>query len=206
MPKTMVAHSGRGLEEPHPGRSGMDVLTAIAQRRATRSYSDRTVDRKTIEQLLEVAVEAPSAMGLEPWAFVVLEGRDRLRRFSEEVKRGLSKDAGTHPDPHLTRMLADSSYDVFHGAPALVVICATFPEAQAAEDCCLAAQNLMLAAHAAGLATCPIGLARGWLNRPETKAALGIPREYVPVFPVIVGHPAQVPAPTGRLAPAILWR
>ena len=93
-------------------------------------------------------------------------------------------------------MLADSSYDVFHGAPALVVICATFPEAQAAEDCCLAAQNLMLAAHAAGLATCPIGLARGWLNRPETKAALGIPREYVPVFPVIVGHPAQVPAPT----------
>ncbi len=188
-----------------PGRSPMDVRTAIAQRRAVRSYADRPVGRKTIEGLLDAAVEAPSAMGLEPWAFVVLEGRERLRQLSDDVKRELARGAG-EVSPHLRALLEDPAASVFHGAPALVVVCATSPQTQAAEDCCLAAQNFMLAAHAGGLATCPIGLARAWLNLPSTKYRLGIPREYVPVFPVVLGHPAERPASHGRLAPAILWR
>jgi len=188
-----------------PAIPRMDLLTAIAGRRAVRAYTDEPVDRKTIERLLDAAVEAPSAMGLEPWAFVVLEGRDRLRRFSDDVKDGLRRGEG-ESSPHLREMLADPSFNIFYGAPALVIVCATSRQTQAAEDCCLAAQNFMLAAHAEGLATCPIGLSRVWLNQPATKLRLGIPGEYVPVFPVILGHPAERPASHGRLAPAVLWR
>jgi nitroreductase len=188
-----------------PPAAPMSLRAAIVGRRAVRSYTGERVDRKTIQRLLDVAVEAPSAMGLEPWAFVVLEGQDRLRQFSDEVKDELRSE-GREASVHLREMLADPSFDFFYIAPALVIVCATSKQTQAAEDCCLVAQNFMLAAHAEGLATCPIGLSRGWLNQPATKRRLGIPGEYVPVFPVILGHAAERPVSAGRLAPAILWR
>ena len=65
--------------------------------------------------------------------------------------------------------LSDPAANIFHNAGTLVIICAKMNGIQPAEDCSLAAQNLMLAAHAAGLGTCPIGLARPWLNPPQVR-------------------------------------
>ncbi len=64
----------------------------------------------------------------------------------------------------------------------------------------------MLAAHAEGLGTCPIGLARPWLNLPATKGALGIPQDWIPVFPIILGRPGAHPASPGRRVPRLMWR
>ena len=74
-------------------------------------------------------------------------------------------------------------------------------------DCCFAAQNLMLAAHAQGLATCPIGLAWPLFEQADVKQELEIPENYRVVLPIIVGHP-RVPAPAKeRSNPTILcWR
>jgi nitroreductase len=64
----------------------------------------------------------------------------------------------------------------------------------------------MLAAYGHGLGTCPIGFARPWLNLPTTKRALGIPVDYQPVFPVIVGYPRGATAAVARKAPImLLW-
>jgi nitroreductase len=183
----------------------MEVLTAIAQRRAIRAYTEEVVDRDTVGRLIEAAVQAPSAMDLEPWAFVTFEGKSRLREFSQKAKEELRR-TGTDLSPEARRRLSDPSFDIFYGAPLLIVICATSAQSQAAEDCCLAGQNLMLAAHGAGLATCPIGFARQWLNLPEAKREIGIPEELVPVFPLILGHPSEHPPPRGRRRPTILWR
>ena len=51
----------------------------------------------------------------------------------------------------------------------------------------------MLAAHAAGLGTCWIGFAQGFLNTPGGKSELGLPIGCVPVAPIIVGHPKAAP-------------
>ena len=67
----------------------MDVLQAISERRAVRAYTDEELDRATVERLIHSAVQAPSAMDLEPWAFVVFEGKGRLRGFSEQARRVL---------------------------------------------------------------------------------------------------------------------
>ena len=77
----------------------------------------------------------------------------------------------------------------------------------------MAAQNFMLAAFASGFATCPIGLARAWLNLAEVKAELGIPPEFV----VVVSHcgryaehpdaPAATPQESSRCEPFYgMWR
>jgi nitroreductase len=75
----------------------------------------------------------------------------------------------------------------------------------AVEDCALAAENLMLAARALGLGTCWIGFAQAWLGTPAGKAALDMPAAYLPVAPIIVGHPKSLPPPVPRKEPEIRW-
>jgi nitroreductase len=183
----------------------MELMTAVLGRHAIRAYTQQTVDKPVIERLIGTAIHAPSAMNLQPWAFVVFEGADRLKAFSDEAKRVLMGAGQLDFSPEVRRMLGDAAFNIFYGAPVLVVICATSAQSQAFEDCCLAAQTFMLAAHDAGLATCPIGFARPWLNLPDTKRKIGIPEEFHPVFAVILGHPSGQPESHGRRAPTILW-
>lgn len=181
----------------------MDVFHAIETRRAVRAYTDQTVDKEVLQSLIETAVQAPSAMNRQPWAFAVVLGKPRLTELSHRIRPYLLQHLPK--DSPLIQHLSDSQAEIFHGAPALVVICATDRERQSAEDCHLAGQNLMLAAHARGLGSCWIGLARDWLGLPEVKEELGIPAGYVPVAPIILGHRAEEPAPAPREAPRIVW-
>lgn len=105
----------------------------------------------------------------------------------------------------MAKMLQEPDYSLYYHAPAVVIVFATDATTQSAEDCCLAAQNFMLAARAQNLGTCWIGLARPWLNLPSTKAELGIPTQYQAVAPLIVGHPRKWPDAHQRNPPEINW-
>ena len=184
----------------------MDLMDALRGRRAIREYTAEPVPHAVLSELMAAAVLAPSAMNLQPWAFAVAEGAERLAGYSDRAKGHVL--AGMTADSPLARYrdrLADPGFHIFHHAPALVIVCAIADESQSREDCCLAGLSLMLAAHARGLGTCWIGFARLWLNRPETKAELGIPAEYSPVAPIVVGHPKVAPAPTPRDQPRVMW-
>ena len=63
----------------------------------------------------------------------------------------------------------------------------------------------MLAARGVGLGTCWIGFAQGWLGTSEGKALLELPATYLPIAPIIVGHPKTVPPPVPRKEPEIRW-
>ena len=183
----------------------MDALQAIYGRRAIRQYEAAMPSVKMIEDLLADAVQAPNSINRQAWSFVVIQGRDRLAAHSREAKTlalaALPPDVASELRSHLT----NPDFNIFYDAPALVVICATLDEPMVLQDCCLAAQTLMLAAHAKGLGTCWIGFAEGWLNAPDTKRELGIPEGYVAVAPIILGYPREAPKPPGRRAPAITW-
>jgi hypothetical protein len=137
------------------------VLDAIFQRRSVRKYSSRPVEKDVIDQLLAAAVQAPSAMNQQPWAFGVFHGHERLRHYSERAKQHLVATYPASFELHSrTEKYENPSYDLFHGADTLIVVYAKMGRLNPNEDCCLAAQNLMLAAHAFGLGTCAIGFAR----------------------------------------------
>ena len=188
---------------PKPNRKacGVDVMDAIYGRRAVRAYDAWKLGVRTIEQLIDAAIHAPSAMNEQPWSFVVVQDRALLRRISERSK-ALWRERIQAATP-----MTSPSYDVFHGATTLIVICARKSLWPSNEDCCLAAQNLMLAAHGLGLATCPIGLAREALNEPEFRREFAIPEGHTAVFPIVVGYPREAPEPSSRRPPLILaWR
>jgi nitroreductase len=180
----------------------MDILTAIHTRRAVRDYLDRPIAGEVLAALIDAAIWAPSGVNLQPWSFYVVEGRGALASFSAKAKAHIQRSAAEHPELTAVRgHLASPSFNIFYNAPALVLICATTPDEMALKDCCLAAENLMLAATAAGLGTCWIGFSEAWLATDEAKAELGIPAAYRPVAPVILGYPSGAPpAPARRAA------
>ena len=184
------------------------IAEAIFHRRAVRRYSDRDLDRETVEKLLVAAVQAPSAMNQQPWVFGVFHGRKRLLDYSERAKAYLVETYPTSFELHSRSELYENpAYDIFHGANTLIVIYATHGRLHPNEDCCLAAENLMLAAYGMGLGSCPIGYARPWLDLLETKRELNVPEHYSAVFPVVVGYPAEIPDPTPREEPNVVsWR
>jgi nitroreductase len=183
----------------------MDLREAIYTRRSVRAYADRPVDEKTLRTLIDAAVQAPSAINEQPWAFTVVRDRALLDRISRAAKAFMlaSLDPETGPR-HFRELLGDPQFDIFYRAPALVVVSAVKSQ-WAVEDCALAAATLMLAARAAGLGTCWIGFAQGWLGTPDGKAALDLPAAHLPVAPIIVGHPASEPPAVPRREPNIRW-
>ena len=87
----------------------------------------------------------------------------------------------------------------------LILISAVAAGPWIVEDCALAAENLMLAAYARDLGRCWIGFAQSFLNTPDGKRALAIPEPWVPVAPIIVGHPKAPVAPVARKEPVVRW-
>jgi nitroreductase len=189
-------------------RSGVDVIDAIYERRAVRAYTDRNVEEDVVRRLINAAIHAPSAVNQQPWAFCVLQDPALLRTISDRAKElSLARiQPGTELWEH-RGMLQDPAFNVFYDGGTVIVVCAAPGEWPANEDCCLAAQNLMLAAHGLGLGTCPIGFAREALNEPATKRELGIPEDHSVVLPILVGYPRERPTRTPRRPARILsWR
>jgi nitroreductase len=184
----------------------MELMDVVKSRRAVREYTTAPVDRATVERLIDAAILAPSAMNLQPWAFAVLLDRERIESYAKRAKDWLLASLSqTSYEPSIRHMLEDPQFVLFYHAPALLIILATSSDTQAAEDCCLAAENLMLAARNEGVGSCWIGFARPWLDLPATKTELKLPEHYHVVAPIILGYPVTWPEPHGRRPAEIHW-
>lgn len=187
----------------------MNFIDAVKQRRAVRAYTRAVIGRREVEALIDTAIQAPSAMNLQPWAFAAVLDREQIdgyaRRAQEWLQANLSKLPNRQARERFEERMLDPAFSLFYHAPALVLVLAKSSEAQAVEDCCLAAENLMLAARDRDLGTCWIGFARPWLNLPEIKAELGLPGQYQVVAPIVLGHPAAWPESHGRTPAEVHW-
>lgn len=185
----------------------MDFEQALRGRRSVRDYRREPLGADTLLKLIQAAALAPSAMNEQPWRFNVIMDAERLDRLSDAAKRHLLAGPvgeGPHAE-HAKAMLGDPTYQIFYHAPALVVIAAPESSPWAVEDCALAAQNFMLAAYAAGLGTCWIGFAQGYLNTPEGKSAIGLAQDMRAVAPLIVGWPVAPAPAVARSHPKVEW-
>ena len=123
---------------------------------------------------------APRASALHQSSF-----RNLRLRFN--YRSQMSQLTVTHPNRDLGSRIGGALFrgifrrpelQFFYDAPALIVISTVTATPWAIEDCSLAAENLMLTAHAIGLGTCWVGVTQRWLGTPEGKAALNLPITY----------------------------
>ena len=145
------------------------LLDLIKSRRSIRRYIDESIPRSSILRLLEAATWAPSAHNRQPWRFAVITEpavKDRLARAMGERLQADRTADGDDPED-IGRDVA-RSYVRLTGAPVLIVVCSTmadmdtYPDPQrahnerimAVQSTAMATQNLLLQAHADGLAGC----------------------------------------------------
>lgn len=182
----------------------MNAIEAIHGRRSVRTYRPEAVDRSVIEDLAWAAAQAPTppASGDAPWAFCVVEGRDRLAAYGERAKAyALEHQPADRPWTWPTR----PGFKVFWGAPAALVICARRDNPETPFDCCRAGQNFMLAAHTRGLGSCWVGAPLPWLRNAGVAAELGLPPDFEAEVVIVFGHADERPIGNPRARPALRW-
>ncbi len=193
----------------------MDTLKTIRERRSARAFQPVSIPKETIEEILKLTVNAPSANNLQPWEFVVVmdEEKERLSRkllkaYKEKQiscgsgavkplpkaikQRGIQTLESMKPYVEKTGSSVDSFVNEgscnFYGAPAAIIISLDdcFSSRQMV-DVGAAVGYLVLAAESSGLATCPIGLITDYAD--EIKELLNIPENKKIVIGVALGYP-----------------
>jgi nitroreductase len=87
----------------------MDVIEAVRKRKSIRGYKPDPVPKEVLEQILELASHAPSAMNTQPWEFIVLTGDvlENVRRGNVEL---LNSGALPNPEHVVTSWPRESIY------------------------------------------------------------------------------------------------
>jgi nitroreductase len=194
-------------------RCGMDILEAIQQRRSARAFLDKPVEKETLERLLSLATQAPSAINMQPWEMTVVSGDERQRLSRLLVKRMRERNISCGPGAKKTlpEIFVERQRELlqcilptlpegsafndfinegscnFYGAPTAILL--TVDEAFSSArftDIGIVVGYLVLAAHGMGLGTCPIGFITAFGD--EIKEYLNLPEEKTLVVGVAVGY------------------
>ncbi|MEZ4485654.1 MAG: nitroreductase family protein [Syntrophotaleaceae bacterium] len=102
----------------------MQPLESLIKSRITcRNFSDHELSRETIDELITAATWVPSGSNKQPWHFVVISDREKLRAFSDAAKAAWL--ATLDDNPHMQQyqgLICDPEYNIFYNAPALVIV------------------------------------------------------------------------------------
>ena len=175
----------------------MDLHQAIHSRRSIKQFTGRVIGREEIERLLDAAVQAPNHRLTQPWRFYVL-GPAARRAYGEVLGR---RKATKVEDPEAARAVAEKVAAQEAGLPAMIavsMILDSSPEIREEDYAAtmMAVQNLLLAAHAAGLGTHVKSGAV--MADTEARAAVGVPDRERIVAMIQLGEPAAFPEPKAR--------
>jgi nitroreductase len=66
----------------------MDALEAITQRRVQRAFDRRPVESEALRKIVDAGRHAMSARNLQPWGFIVVESRERLKEIGALCSTG----------------------------------------------------------------------------------------------------------------------
>lgn len=156
----------------------MDVLDCIRSRRSVRRFVDIPIEMSKIGEILDAGRLAPSAGNLQSWRFILVLDPD---------KRMAVADACLKQD-----WIAD--------APVIIVIVAEAGETKSfygergeklfiIQNCAAAAQNMLLAAHARGLASCWVSA----FEEHQLSSVLDVPGDHRIQAVLPIGYPDEKP-------------
>ena len=133
------------------------------------------------------AMAAPSAVNKQPWHFIVVN------------------------QPSMLQAIADAcpNASMAQHAPLAIVVCGDMSKALEGEardywiqDASAATENILLAAHAIGLGAVWTGIYPISERCASVASLLSLPEHIVPLCTIVVGHPAQHPAPKDKFQPS----
>jgi nitroreductase len=145
----------------------MDAYEAIIRKRDRREYDGRPIPEESLHRILQAGRMAGSSSNSQPFRFIVMRDQAQKDRLAPA-------GPGTAP---------------LVNAPLSIVVC--LERGRRDFDVGRAAQNMMVAAWAEGIHSCPIGLR----NEAVASEALGLPDDYVAAIGISFGYPSPTATP-----------
>jgi coenzyme F420-0:L-glutamate ligase/coenzyme F420-1:gamma-L-glutamate ligase len=173
-------------------------------RRSVRRYSNKPVSDRLLDDILALAVCAPSAHNRQPWRFAVLKDAVSKSRLALGMAERLRSDRSRDGDAaEVIEKDVAKSLARITAAPMAVVVSLTmedmdrYPDAgradaehqMAVQGTAMAMQNILLAAHAKGLGT---SIMCAPLFCPDTvRRILDLPDRWEPQALLTLGYPTK---------------
>ncbi|MDR1046056.1 MAG: nitroreductase family protein [Candidatus Adiutrix sp.] len=166
-----------------------ETLRIISRRRSTKNFLPDLPDEAAVRAVVEAGRSAPSAMGRQARLFVVVQNRHLL----EELNVAVKEVAADREEEFYRRIGNLKDYNVFYGAPVLVIVAGDRHKPMIEADCAAANQNMLIAAESLDLGACWINFTLFAFYGPraeEIRRKLSIPSDYNIYCSVAVGRKA----------------
>jgi nitroreductase len=164
-----------------------ETINVINSRRSIRKYKPEQISDAELQQIMNSAIYAPSAMNQQKWNFTVIQNREMLDRMVGTIKENIISGS----NEFLAKRASDPEYNTFYNAPTVILISADEKAHFYELDCGLAAENITLAAESLNIGSCVI-TSSGFLFMSDKgrnlQKELGIPDGYKHVCTVTLGY------------------
>jgi len=162
------------------------VINNIMTRTSIRQYTNEPVSQQDVETLLRAGMAAPTAVNAQPWHFVAITDKAKLKELAATNRRG----------------------SMIEQAALAIVVCGNMDKAMKGkgqaywiQDCSAATENILLAAHGLGLGAVWTGLYPMDDRVAAVSQVLKLPETIVPLCTIVIGHPAESPEPKNKWKP-----
>lgn len=155
-------------------------LNCIFSRRSVRSYiKNKPIPKKVINDILEAAMAAPSAVNKRSYEFIVIDDINLLKKASECLPHG--------------KFLAEASLGL--------IVCGNIKQAHnesigyLLQDCSAAIENILIAVSILGFGACWLGIYPEEERIQDIRTIFSLPADIIPISAIPIGYPGQqVPA------------
>src|SRR3954462_8004698 len=150
----------------------METWDALTSRRNVRAFDDRPVASEDLDRILEAGRRAPSSRNWQPWDFVVVTERDRLRELAKVWRGG------------------------GHGADSAAPVALVLPVLEDTRRREIALYDLGQATMAMMIAAADLGVGSGHSavgDQALARQLLGLPADRYAASLVDLGYPADRP-------------
>ncbi|MFH0771429.1 MAG: nitroreductase family protein [Candidatus Omnitrophota bacterium] len=149
----------------------MDTMESIKKRVSARDYDAKPVEKEKLEKIVDAGRLAPTARGEEPWEFIVITDKEKIKEIAGLTDHGKFLTGATAA---IAVFCKDTKYYL--------------------EDGCAATENILIAATSLGVASCWIAGDKKAYCLYVTEA-LGVPASLKLISLIALGYPKTAPVP-----------
>ncbi|MBI5249835.1 MAG: nitroreductase family protein [Desulfomonile tiedjei] len=173
-----------------------EVIKCMLERRSIRKYRPEQITEDELDAILLAGIHAPSAGNRQSVIIAVCQNEKvnfELGRINRSLFKGKMSTEKSYISKEQPSIADEASIpSAFYGAPTVLTLFAPRNFLYSVADCCVMAQNIMLAAHSVGVGSCFVARAEdaflSELGR-ELQKQWGVDESYEARVHITLGYP-----------------
>ncbi len=205
-PNRSADPSNTGIEIPEAAQT---LYELIQSRRSIRQYQDTPVPQDVLLRILGAGTWAPSGKNIQNWRFIILqnEARNAYLEYSQASWQSIRPLLEKRLKPSLYAFTERFFYTLGNAPVVILAYSKPHPEEHPQTtlgSVYMAVQNMLLAAQAEGLGTCPMGAPLE--VKEAVDAFLDInPSQFDLICGLTLGYPDHEPPAAPRQPARFCW-